>query len=368
MSYIKLQVRSGGIYIRQKKDFQPIELNLITLPEDNNQKVLPLVRDSSIKGLFSYLMGETKKINAIENSKGPSIKKLNTTLDCMVQTSALQKRTEPYITTFFERRDVHTRNFKFVPNIDLFQNNFETANPTIKLLKQPLERLFQTESLGKINKQIKESKITSKDIKYTDLKAPNCNDIPDTKLGKNIKEYFNKMYKNSKPIYQKTIALINEINSCCKKVSGFRESFEQFKESGLFSVFTTGVSSNTRHWIDKNYHIIVRGAPTYIACVDFDIYLSEKVFTESQSSNHFNWEEIIQKLRNGPNIARWGEGGIVLIDYNGLDEMGCPYDEKDQMFIEIKALRSSGIKIKKYDWEIEKEAKEKKTKIKSEKH
>ena len=367
MSYIKLEVRSGGIYIKQQKDFQPITLHLTPHPEDANQKVLSLVRESSIKGLFSYLIGETGKINKIENSKEPATQKLNLILNKIVQSSVCKKASEPYVTTFFERRDIHTSSrIKYEPNLPLDQHNFIRANSTIKLLKEPLEKLFQTKSLGKINKQIKESKITINDKEYLDLEAPNCSDIPDTKLGKSIKEYFNKMSKDSKPIYQKTIDLINEINFYCKTNFKFKESFKQFEESGLFSVFTTGVSSNTRHWIDKNYHVIVRGKPAYIACVDFDVYLSKSAFEESEGSHYFNWDKIIQKLQNGPNIARWGEGGIVLIDYKGLDEMSCPHGQSDKIFIEIKALRRAGLKIKKYDWE--KEAKGKDKKPKDEKH
>ena len=66
MSYIKLEVRSGGIYIRTKKisknsTWVDIKNDLASHPKDNQQKVLSLIRDSSIKGLFSYLIGETKK-------------------------------------------------------------------------------------------------------------------------------------------------------------------------------------------------------------------------------------------------------------------------------------------------------------------
>jgi len=111
----------------------------------------------------------------------------------------------------------------------------------------------------------------------------------------------------------------------------------------------------TKQWLDKNYHSIVRGTPAYIACVDFDVYLSESKFIQNSNSDLFSWEELVNKFKNGPNIARWGEGGVVFIDYSGLDEMGCPYDEKDKMFIEIGSLRHAGLKIKKYNWEQEKD-------------
>ena len=143
MSYIKLRVRSGGIYLGQEKEWgiigqkegQRIDRDLNFHPEDRSQKVLHLVKPSSIKGLFSYLMGETKKINTIENSEEPSIKKLNDTLDCIVQASFYKKITEPYITTFFERRDIHTKNIKTEPTVNLSLHSFATADSTIKLLK-----------------------------------------------------------------------------------------------------------------------------------------------------------------------------------------------------------------------------------------
>ena len=390
MPYIKLKIRSGGVYFKQEKDWKKIqfgnlflyppettensnEVSLTPCPEDANQKVLPLVKPSSIKGLFSYLMGETKKITAIKNNKESSIKKLNATLECMVQASAYKKIKEPYITTFFERKDVHrsSSNFTDSPSVNLNQHTFETADSTIKLLEKPLNNILpsQTKSLEEVHSFFKKCEIKKQQTKeYKELESnlqkikDSLTQVPVSKLKTGIQTAL-KRIKDGKPISSQVIILIEEICNLCSQDTNFSTKIKD-SNYGKFSVFTA--LSQTKQWVNKDYYPVVRGTPAYIACVDFDIYLSEEAFTENQSSNHFSWEEIIQKLRNGPNIARWGEGGIVLIDYNGLDERGCPYNEKDQMFIKIKALRNAGLKIKKYAWE--KEAEKKATKLKSEKH
>ena len=359
MSYIKLKVRSGGIYIRQKKDFQPIGLDLMTHPENKGQKVLSLVRDSSIKGIFSYLMGETKKIKEIANNTELSIKNLNLSLDKMVQASAYKKISEPHITTFYERKDVHTKQIVFDSKINLGQHTFKTADPTIKLFKKPLKNIFKTESLGEINKGLQNSKIINTNPEYSNLKPPDCKNIPSMGIGQKMRIYFEKCKKKDKPIYGKTIELISETNSICLKDIKFKKNLENSKHK-KFSVFE--MPSQTRHWVDEKYHKIVRGAPAFLACADFDIYLSDGVFTENQSSNHVTWEEIIDKIKKGPNIARWGEGGIVFVDYSGLDEIGCPQEGKDTIFVEMNALRKAEVKIKKYDWEEKEEGKNPKTK------
>ena len=349
MSYIKLRVRSGGIYIKQKKDFQPLCLNLIQHPENKNKQVLPLIRESSVKGLFSWLIGETVKIEQIENNEKSSVKKLNITLDVMVQSSAYKIVSEPHVTVFFERK----KSAPYDPNVDLKQHTFKTADSTVKLLENPLKRLFQTESIEKINKKFQESRIKKDDSDYNTLKPPECESIPETNLGKKMKKYFQKFHEEKKPIHKETLNLIDKTNTICLKDPQFKEKFQNFTKS-QFSVFEN--PSFTKPWIDKKYWKIVRGGPANIACIDFDIYLSETVFMENQNSDCFSWNDIVNKMKNGSNIARWGEGGVVFVDYH-LDTMGCPYDTKDPVFLEISALRKAGMKIKKYNWEqeIEKE-------------
>ena len=357
MPYIKLNVSSGGIYIKRDTKNNCIKRELISHPEpqeDNkNQKVLGIVRESSIKGLFSYLMGETKKLKVIEESSDSSVKKLNSTLDMMVKVSAYKRMTELYITTFFELRGYPKvkSKIKSPPKIHLSQHTFETANATIKLLKKPLKNIFETECLGEINKKIEDSKVKEKDSTYNDLHPPNCENIPESKLGTKMKNYFIERTKESKPIYQKTIEIIDGVNSLCAEDLNFKRKLEKSNYE-RFSTFTD--PQHTKSWVDEKYYPVVRGAPAFIACTDFDIYLSEGAFEGTHNSDHFNWEEIIQKIQNGPNIARWGEGGIVRVTYH-LDEMGCPYEQKDhtmnQLFAEIKDLRKSGIKIVLYDWE-----------------
>ena len=463
MSYIKLEVRSGGIYLGQEKERgiigqkegQRMDRDLSPHPEDNSQKVLSLVRDSSIKGLFSYLMGETKKVNAIKNSQKSLIKKLNATLDLMVQASALQKITEPYITTFFERRDAHTRNFISPSSVSLYKYSILEAEETIRNLRKPLKDIMMSSlsSLADIHSFFKKHEIKSTEpgyeklreyiLKYLQqysddskceeskkiikewskilkekslnkkyygnlklnmqvllkrntikLKAPEYGKLEgdlvskwekrlqESEEGKHIinelkkiidkkeenekkyddlkpsiekilKKHFRKIIPinqkitdgfftalkkiiDEKPISSKVPILIEKICSLYNKDPDFANQIKEL-EKFQFSSFTN--LGQTKAWIDKKYYPIVRGTPAYIACVDFDVYLSEEAFMKNQSSNHFNWKRVIQKFRNGPNIARWGEGGIVLIDYNGLDEMGCPYSGKDQMFVEVKALR-----------------------------
>ena len=499
MSYIKLKVRSGGVYLKQKKDWQEIQfgnlflyppsikiennnqINLHSHPEDSNQKVLPLVRDSSIKGLFSYLMGETAKLRTeIEKSHTPMVQKLNATLNKMVKLSAYKKTLEPFITTFFERRDVHTRNIIYPSSVSLQNYSIETAEPTIKHLEIPLKNIMGTNSssLREIHSFFKRNEIKpaqpdyikatdyilkclelySKENKnkapnetrglitewqeilekdnlnkkkYQDLtssevlhniKAPKYNKLKEDFMGKlrenknlenlekdelikqlkkvidikqankkkfdelkpdiqtSLKEYFYNKIKNykviqgliralkkiidEKPISFKVITLIEEI---CK-LNDIDSNFSK-KIQGLnnfqFSSFTN--LDQTKAWVNKEYYPVVRGTPSYIACVDFDVYLSESNFLKNNNSEFFSWEEIVNKFKAGPNIARWGEGGVVFIDYSGLEEFGCPHDTKDQMFVEISALKKAGLKIKKYDWEQEKTSTIKTKKIKGEK-
>ena len=184
--------------------------------------------------------------------------------------------------------------------------------------------------------------------------------IQKAKQKKDIKEGINTALQriiDKKPISAKVITLIEEICNLCDTDINFHKKIKD-SNCGKFSVFTD--LSNTKQWVNIKYHKFVRGTPAFIACVDFDIYLSETGFKKDQSSNHFSWEDIVNKIKQGPNIARWGEGGIVLIsDYDSLEEMGCPYENKDNIFVEIPALRRAGVKIKKQDWELEKEKKKK---------
>ena len=360
MSYIKLEIRSGGIYIKQKTPHTHIDLNLSPHPEDNSQKVLSLIRESSVKGLFSYLMGETKKVKDIENSDDPSIQSLNNSLNQILESVAYRKRSEPYITTFFERRDSGS----FVPNpkINLYQHNFKTADPTIKLLKAPLENIIKLplQSLGDIHSYFKNSVINyekQKD-KYELLikKANKLDKELDQKISKanqalkkGIKIAL-KRISDKKPISWKVIALIEEIYDLYSKNPDFNNETQNSK-SGKFSVFTD--LSNTKHWVDTKYHSIVRGKPSFLAKADFDIYLSKGAFEENnQNSNCFDWGKVINKIKVGPKIARWGEGGVVFVKHH-LDEMGRGFEgnEKNQIFIEITALKRLGMKIKKYEWE-----------------
>ena len=362
MSYIKLKVISGGIYIKTEKlspksNFLNVNMDFNPHPENQNQKVLSLVRDSSIKGLFSYFMGETKKLKDIQKSSDTSVQKLNSTLDSVLQSVSYKKISEPHITIFFERKDSCNKRsqFKTNPKINLYQHNFETADPTIKLLRAPLENIMKNppQSLEDIHYFFETHVINNKknEIEYNKIKSNkknlNLSNIPESKLKQGIKTAIQRIEDN-KPISSKIIQLINEICILCEKNKDFYNKIKN-SEYGKFSVFTD--LSNTKQWVDKEYHSIVRGAPAFIAQVDFDIYLSQGAFEEkSKNSNSLDWDELVDKIKAGPNIARWGEGGVVLLEYH-LDAMGQGYDTKDQMFVEIKALRHAGMNIKKYDWE-----------------
>ena len=354
MSYIKLKVRSGGIYIKQKEKYLPLDLDLTADTEENSQKTLFLIRESSIKGLFAYLMGETKKLKAIEISIEPSVQNLNSTLQAIVQASSYKKISEPHVTTFFERKDTHNKQSKFKPNpkINLYQHNFETADHTIRLLQTPLNNIIKNseQSLGDIHSVFKNFIVKSNTKEYEKIKNDteklDLIKIPESALKKGIEVALQRI-KDQKPISSMVIKLIEQISFLCATEKKFFEKIKNNKY-GKFSVFTD--LSNTKHWVNTEYHSIVRGTPAFIACVDFDIFLSQEAFKETQSSDSFTWEEIVQKLKNGPNIARWGEGGVVLLSYH-LDEMGRGYDQKDQLFVAISALRKAGVKLKKYDWE-----------------
>ena len=487
MSYIKLKIRSGGVYLKQKNNWGEIKFGNLFLyppgkskeisnqiilhshPEDSSQKVLSLVRDSSIKGLLSYLMGETGSIKNIENNTDSGVQKLNATLNKMVDLSAYKKRLEPFITTFFERRDAHhPKNMVYPSSVSLQNYSIEKAQSTIKDLEKPLKNIMRANSsfsLGEIHSFFKENEIKpeqqdyvkaidyilkclelySKESKnqdpnetrvliknwqeileednlnkgkYQDLtlsktldkiRVPKYNELKEdfiNKVGenenlenlkkdefieqlkkiidikqdnknkfnklkpdieKNLKEYFDNKVKNDKvtqglitalkkiidkkPISFKVITLIEEICKLNDTDSNFSKKIQSLKNF-QFSSFTN--LGQTKAWVNKEYYPVVRGTPSYIACVDFDVYLSKSSFVENHNSEFFSWEEIIDKLKSGPNIARWGEGGIVFIDYSYLNEMSCPHGIKDQMFIEISALRKAGLEIKKYDWEQEK--------------
>ena len=367
MPYIKFQVRSGGIYIKQKKEYQPLDLDLTDHPSEQGQRVLSLIRESSIKGLFSWLMGETAKVKDIENSHDNSVKKINLTLDSVVKASACKKISEPHITIFFERRDSHRKKSGFVSpsKIDLRRYSFEAADPTIKLLEKPLNNIMQipSESLEDIRSFFKDHEVNNKksEEEYNKIrnkkKKLDLGKIPESKLKTGIQTAL-KRVEDSKPVSSKMIKLIEEISRLCAKD---KEFYRDIKQSvyGKFSVFTD--LNSTKHWVDAKYHSIVRGKPGFIARADFDIYLSKEVFSERRISSSLSWDELVQKIKSGPGMGGWGEGGIVFIKYF-LDAFGCPHDEKDNVFLTINALRQAGVKLKKYDWEerIEKKnAKEK---------
>lgn len=382
MSYIKFKIISGGIYCKQKKEWKEIQIgNGYIYPSDwkekkekeikfasysagDSQKVLELVKDSSIKGLFSYLMGETKRVTEIEKSCESSVKKLNLTLNKLLQSSYYKKTSEPHVTTFFERRDIHKKNIVYDQKVNLKKYNFQTADPTIKLLEKPLKNIMKKEisSLEDIRSLFKENLINKNNetdyellIKKSKKLEKTIKKIPNNKLKEGIKTALNRVDKK-KEISSKVIELIEKIVDLYQTDDSFRKDISN-SNRGKFSVFTS--LGNTKQWVDKEYHPIVRGAPAYICCLNFDVYISETAFMRNQSSDSFSWEEVVNKLKAGPNLARWGEGGVVFVDYSGLDEIGCPWNKKDKMFIEISSLRQAGLKIKKYDWEVKKESKNK---------
>ena len=167
-----------------------------------------------------------------------------------------------------------------------------------------------------------------------------------------------KQTQKQKPIYKKTLDLITETNKLCLEDKNFKRQLEQAIPA-KFSIFE--MPQQTKHWVETKYHAVVRGKPAFIACVDFNIYLSESALEDQRdSSKHWAWNKLVEKLRQGPNLARWGEGGVAFVSYEGLDEMGRGYEIKDDIFVEIKDLRRAGMKIKKYDWEKDNESKAKK--------
>jgi hypothetical protein len=345
VSYLKLEVRSGGLVIRNESK----NLQMRTVIDSDGIEGIELITPSSIKGMLSFLMGERRRIFEPLKIKGNK-NKTSFSMDlfdervnhnrALIHNDLLNKVFEkvkyeiikqPFLTSFYERKDSHRyiKDFPTNPSISLSGKSWDDADPTIKLLKNSLMKGTGKNSLATCNKAIKDSQEEYKN-KFKKIKS-----IDDLKINPESKEYLHQINNlvlnlpvlkknNSKfriklseivesiklidfnnievikkgkllnPVYLKVIdAAVNEYNATEEDIK--KES------SSKFSVLTD--PDQNRHWIDKEGSMLVKGAPGLLACTDFNLWIEDPP------------QEYINLVLNGPQMAYWAEGGVVTYRY-----------------------------------------------------
>jgi hypothetical protein len=335
MSYLKIEVRGGGLVIRNES----WELKMATTPNAEFGNVLELVRSSSIKGLWSYLLGNTEKLFSYDENM--NVKKMlisDPYIDELASKSILKIRKKPHSTVFFARKDLHSKTSAYSdnPTVNLRLYSFEESDPSVKLFRPALELLCSSNNLFIINKYFIDNG-KRLEFKPGETILPNIDNIPDSKMGDKIRGYINEDVE-SKKIYSKAVFDLIEItNQLCAKDIEFKN---KFSDSGVskFSVFTS--PTQNKHWVNKKFSSIVRGEPLTLICLDFDIFVP------------YPSENIITKLTQGPFIGRWGEGGVasLIIKKNELPPSEA-LGQSDTPFVTYAEMRKMGISLKFQVWE-----------------
>jgi hypothetical protein len=324
MSYVKLEVRSGGLVIKIDKK-RHLQMNTINF--NQNDIGIKLITESSIKGILSFLMGEKRKLSH------PAVTKEHfELLELLFSTIKIEIVQDPFFTIFFERKDSwrYTKNIPINPRVSLSGLNWEDADPTIKLMKGPIIHGTGRTTLKECNKAIIESQNTFtqslKKIKHIDDLNTNkdakvfwdnikklTQELPQIKITSskyrhNLSNIINSIksldlsdinsLKKSKllnPIFLKILTqAANDLNAT-SQIN--QENEKPYKISALKE------PNQTRHWVKNSHATQTRGGPGLIACINFNIWIENppKLF--------------IDLILNGPQMAYWGEGGIVSYRY-----------------------------------------------------
>jgi hypothetical protein len=365
MSYLRFNIHGGTIYLRlaeSRSGWFDLNMNLTNHPTKEGEKVLSLISESSIRGLISYLLGERKKVHSGHDSE-PLFEDLDRE-DVVNQAMAnIRINRAPFVTSFFERRDsmFNKSDLVIAPIRSLHDYIWEQAYPLIYLLKdnltdvtgyQNLEgcRKCLSDAFTTAKKQVrdfmkiesKESRIDKYNQILSELNIKNFNQFKNTgiittinKILDEINGYDYEGAPNKILFCSLYVKFVNSIHDRASQDKEFLESLENCK-SLKWSCITS--PEHTRHWLQDDYNTYVRGTIGYLINIDFSTYV------ENPS------EQIVDRISKGPLIARWGESGVVEVDYHSTH----PYiDDKDTLvnYTTVNELRRAGIKITKQTWE-----------------
>lgn len=333
MSYLQLPIRNGGIISKASEWL----LNMDTELVDGENK-LNLIRLSSIEGIWSYLLGNTFKVNDNRDV-------LNKDRDWvwLCENTKIDIISAPFSTIFFARKDLDNNKNQYTlnPSVNLKGKSIQEADPSIKLLLPVIEKMTDSKDLGMIYDffSSKEHRVKVED--KSSLDRPFIDDLSDdSKMAIAMKAYIRNVFDETnydKPVYIRAIELVRNTIEEYKTNIKFRIDFKASK-SAKFSCFTSSLSQ-PRHWLDPQSQSFVRGEPKTIINIDFDLIID--VLPE---------KSLVTRLLNGPMIASWGEGGFGILKYSENNDLPS-VTNGDAKLLSYKDLRLLGLKLKKQTWE-----------------
>lgn len=359
MGHIKLKVRGGGLFLKFKdsthsKTGSELDMALVPLndPKLPGEFGLKLVRESAVEGIISYLMGDTLPVRELSKNDTARIDAINSVV--------IRKVREPFITSLFARRPYARKASDYVKagKFNLYHAGYESLDPSLELFVDQIKKILPVGgSVKMLNDILKTEKvIANKNSKNPEalkeeLVIPLIPTIEaaKTKMSEKIVEYLKQVKEDRSKYLPTLVRLISQVESDLTTDEEFLKKFKAQKAS-KFSAFTA--PDQERHWVKSEVSEIAEGAPESVACVDFDIYIKNPS------------EEAIERFINGPQVASWGEGGVVSVEYH-LDSMTPPelYSGSDEIIIEVGMVRKAlgGPKeFPYYPWEQERINREKK--------
>lgn len=322
--YLKLPVRGGGIV--SKADDR--KLNMET-EKVCDEEILKLIRASAIRGIWAYLLGHTCKISEINGDNE---------LEWLCSNSIKLVVGNTFSSTFFSRKDLFYKkaSYPINPSVNLKGLGFSSADKSIQLLWPVIQKMVKSSDLGDIHAYFKDASRQQTD------QVKNVSDVEslgNSRMGLAMREYIREITVDKKgSIGIGAVDLIkNTINELTIN-SSFASNFHN-STVHKFSCFTSSLNK-TRHWVEKSAQSLVRGEPLVMMCVDFDLVLERRPSAV-----------LVRRLLNGPMVAKWGECGFAVLEYDFDGRIVSPggFDEPN---LSYKELRKLGIKLKKQEWEV----------------
>lgn len=288
------------------------------LPESE----VSLVRDSALRGMISYLLGETEKVALLGENHLKAINGL-------IENGRFELDRAPHHSSAFFRKK--TQEDVMVSKVDLSRFSFEEAYPLVQQLRPFLLSITKQDTLGGVYQHFVDSQ---KNCKITDGSLPDVSFIPESKQKEKILKTIS--HKNSH--FESFFNLVEAINQECRTNPIFSNSLVGLN-SLKWSLFKD-LGSN-RHWL-LNDSLVPRsfGAPVNLVMFSFRLLLE-------------NLDEVVfERFRGGPGVARFGEGGVVDLELFEGPYLGQFSRDRPNLKISRKFIRQNLLpKLKKLDWE-----------------
>lgn len=337
MTHALVEIRGGGLFLRDPKEKSKNGLYDFLFLENEqgiSEKFFKIIRKQSLQGIVSYLLNERKKIKEIDKCIDDKDRKSLIENQMYIYSKEMESKydkTSAFIQSIYERRDlVYSKNsLKINPQMNMNHYSWEDASEIVQFFKNNLIEVTNQKSLSNVFEQMRTSYSSFKKIfnickknqdifwfETIDISQEDFIDIPKnsskglTEVIKKINEKIDiflqskqeksliNITSNEVPFYPEYINLIKNIKICLKDNKIPLTALKSSK----WSCFDTSLDQS-RHWINQNLGMHVRGAPAYLLNLDFDLYF------ENLTSSQY------QRLLNGPRMAYWGEGGVAKLSF-----------------------------------------------------